>query len=129
MSKRKKKIPNIEVVDLFCGIGGLSFGMKSKGFQIKAGYDLDGSCKYAYEVNNSAVFHYQDIKSVNAEDINANYPKAKSFFSIISEFATYVLNPELFVHKLFEVGTPFMKNNAFKKSFTHFITNMNKNLL
>ena len=73
MSKRKKKIPNIEVVDLFCGIGGLSFGMKSKGFQIKAGYDLDGSCKYAYEVNNSAVFHYQDIKSVNAEDINANY--------------------------------------------------------
>lgn len=73
MSKRKKKTPNIEVVDLFCGIGGLSFGMKSKGFQIKAGYDLDGSCKYAYEVNNSAVFHYQDIKSVNAEDINANY--------------------------------------------------------
>ncbi len=73
MGRRQQHIPNIEVVDLFCGIGGLSFGMKSKGFQIKAGYDLDGSCKYAYEVNNSAVFHYQDIKSVTAEDINANY--------------------------------------------------------
>lgn len=73
MSTSQQHIPNIEVVDLFCGIGGLSFGMKSKGFQIKAGYDLDGSCKYAYEVNNSAAFHYQDIKSVKAEDINANY--------------------------------------------------------
>ena len=66
---------------------------------------------------------YRDLlQSLVTEYINANYPKAKSFFSIISEFATYVLNPELFVHKLFEVGTPFMKNNAFKKSFTHFIT-------
>lgn len=73
MSTRQQHIPNIEVVDLFCGIGGLSFGMKSKGFKIKAGYDIDGSCKYAYEINNSAVFHYKDIKSVNAEDINANY--------------------------------------------------------
>lgn len=73
MSQRKEHIPNIEVVDLFCGIGGLSFGMKRKGLQIKAGYDLDGSCKYAYEVNNSATFYYQDIKSVNADEINANY--------------------------------------------------------
>ena len=33
---------NIEVVDLFCGIGGLSYGLKSKGFKVLAGYDLDG---------------------------------------------------------------------------------------
>lgn len=73
MSTCQIHTPNIEVVDLFCGIGGLSFGMKSKGFKIKAGYDLDSSCKYAYEINNSATFHYQDIKSVSAKDINANY--------------------------------------------------------
>lgn len=73
MSSFQIHIPNIEVVDLFCGIGGLSFGMKSKGLQIKAGYDLDGSCKYAYETNNSATFHYQNIKYVSAEDINSNY--------------------------------------------------------
>lgn len=66
-------IPNIEVVDLFCGIGGLSFGMKSKGLHIKAGYDLDGSCRYAYETNNLATFYYQNVKYVSAEDINANY--------------------------------------------------------
>ena len=68
-------IPDIEVVDLFCGIGGLSYGMKCKGFKIKAGYDLDGSCKYAYEANTEAIFNYKDIKTVNADDINANYNK------------------------------------------------------
>ena len=48
----KKKSSNskkIEVVDLFCGIGGLSYGMKSEGFDIRAGYDLDWTCQYAYE--------------------------------------------------------------------------------
>lgn len=35
-----------EVVDLFCGIGGLSYGMKSIGFKILAGYDLDKTCQY-----------------------------------------------------------------------------------
>ena len=32
--KRRGRLPKIEVVDLFCGIGGLSYGMKSKGFKI-----------------------------------------------------------------------------------------------
>lgn len=73
MSQCKDHIPNIEVVDLFCGIGGLSFGMKKKGLRVKAGYDIDSSCKYAYEANNSATFYYQDIKSVNANSISANY--------------------------------------------------------
>ena len=30
-----------EVVDLFCGIGALSHGLKRAGFQIIAGYDAD----------------------------------------------------------------------------------------
>lgn len=63
----------IEVVDLFCGIGGLSYGMKSKGFVVKAGYDLDGSCQYAYEENTGAVFKYRDIKTVSAKEVNADY--------------------------------------------------------
>ncbi len=66
---------NIEVVDLFCGIGGLSFGLKSKGLKILAGYDLDYTCQYAYETNNEAKFIYRDIKTVTAEEINAWYSK------------------------------------------------------
>lgn len=73
MGEQLNILPNIEVVDLFCGIGGLSYGMKCKGFKIKAGYDLDGSCKYAYEANTEATFNYRDIKTVSSGDINANF--------------------------------------------------------
>lgn len=59
---KNESLPSIEVIDLFCGIGGLSFGMKSKGFNILAGYDIDATCRYAYETNNNAKFIYKDIK-------------------------------------------------------------------
>ena len=38
----KKK--EIKVVDLFCGIGGLSNGFYQEGFNVIAGYDTDMSC-------------------------------------------------------------------------------------
>jgi DNA (cytosine-5)-methyltransferase 1 len=73
--KRRGKLPLIEVVDLFCGIGGLSYGMKSKGFKIKAGFDLDWTCLYAYETNNEAKFIFKDIRTVLKEDIMPLYSK------------------------------------------------------
>ncbi|MBF0945665.1 MAG: DNA cytosine methyltransferase, partial [Alloprevotella sp.] len=73
--KRRGKLPPIEVVDLFCGIGGLSYGMKSKGLKIKAGFDLDWTCLYAYEVNNEATFISKDIRTVQKEDIIPFYSK------------------------------------------------------
>lgn len=66
---------NIEVVDLFCGIGGLSYGMKSCGFNILAGFDLDWTCQYAYETNNNAKFFYRDIRTVTKDDILPLYHK------------------------------------------------------
>lgn len=60
----------IGVIDLFCGIGGLSHGMYKKGFDIIAGFDIDNTCKYAYEKNNKSKFFNQDIKSVTKEQIN-----------------------------------------------------------
>lgn len=66
MSINKK----IGVIDLFCGIGGLSYGMFKKGFDIIAGFDIDDTCKYAYEQNNKSKFYNQDIKTVTKEQIN-----------------------------------------------------------
>lgn len=51
-----------EVVDLFCGIGGLSYGLKSQGFVIKGGFDLDATCKYAFEHNIGAPFSIKTLK-------------------------------------------------------------------
>ena len=73
--KRRGRLPRIEVVDLFCGIGGLSYGMKSMGFHILSGYDLDSTCQYAYEINNGAKFNCQDIKTLTKEDILPLYHK------------------------------------------------------
>ena len=67
--KRRGRLPSIEVVDLFCGIGGLSYGMKSKGLKILEGFDLDATCKYAYEINNEAKFQYKDIRNVTQKEI------------------------------------------------------------
>ncbi len=75
---KKKNIKNelhtpVEVIDLFCGIGGLSFGMKSKGFKILAGYDIDATCQYAFETNNEAKFIHKDIKKVSPDEIRTIY--------------------------------------------------------
>lgn len=73
--KRRGRLPKIEVVDLFCGIGGLSYGMKSKGFIILEGFDLDATCEYAYKTNNDAKFVYKDIRKVTKDDIVPLYSK------------------------------------------------------
>ncbi len=49
--------------------------MRSKGFKILAGFDLDRTCKYAYETNNEAKFIFKDIRSVHKEDIISFYSK------------------------------------------------------
>lgn len=64
---------SIKVVDLFCGIGGLSNGFFQEGFDVVAGYDNDKSCKFAYEVNNHAKFHLADITKVTGKEINQQF--------------------------------------------------------
>lgn len=62
-----------EVVDLFCGVGALSHGLKLSGFKIVAGYDVDSRCKHAYENNNDAKFLTRDVGKLTAEEIKAHY--------------------------------------------------------
>lgn len=73
--KRSGRLPRIEVIDLFCGIGGLSYGMKTAGLHILAGFDLDHICQYAYETNTGGKFTYKDIRCVTKEDIEPLYSK------------------------------------------------------
>lgn len=59
----------IGVVDLFCGIGGLSHGMYQMGFDILGGFDIDKSCKYAFERNNKSEFYCQDVTAITGDHI------------------------------------------------------------
>lgn len=60
-------------IDLFCGIGGLSYGLKKAGIAVLAGVDLDPSCEYTYEQNVQAEFVLMDISKVQGEEINEEY--------------------------------------------------------
>ncbi|MBI5635691.1 DNA (cytosine-5-)-methyltransferase, partial [Candidatus Micrarchaeota archaeon] len=65
------------VVDLFCGVGGLTHGFVVEGFEVLAGLDVDESCRYAYEQNNSAKFIRKDIKRVSGTYLSTLYQKDK----------------------------------------------------
>lgn len=60
----------VKVIDLFCGVGGLTHGLKNTGLNVVAGIDLDESCKYPYEVNNKSTFYCQDISKLKGQDLN-----------------------------------------------------------
>jgi DNA (cytosine-5)-methyltransferase 1 len=74
---------NIAVVDLFCGIGGLSYGFKSEGFDVLAGIDSDISCKYAYETNIEADFLATDIEGVTGKQVSAIFARRRSSYRVL----------------------------------------------
>lgn len=69
---------NFAVIDLFCGVGGLTHGLVKEGFNVLKGIDFDNTCKYAYQANNKgAEFLHKDLKNMPASEIDALYPKGK----------------------------------------------------
>lgn len=60
---------SIKVIDLFCGIGGLSHWLTKAGLKVTAGFDIDGTCKFGYEHNNNAKFYQQDIKTLESKKL------------------------------------------------------------
>lgn len=79
-SRNKKQPKPIRVVDLFCGVGGLTHGLVKEGLAVVAGIDNDGTCAFAYQHNNnSAEFIEKDILQVTAAEINKLFgPPKKS---------------------------------------------------
>lgn len=57
------------VVDLFCGVGGLTCGLEKAGLDVVAGFDLDASCQYSYQNNNNALFINKNIEQVTGREI------------------------------------------------------------
>lgn len=72
--KQETNVLKPVAVDLFCGIGGLTHGLIKSGVAVAAGIDMDYSCKYAYERNNSAIFLHKNIKDLESHDLSKLFP-------------------------------------------------------
>lgn len=87
---------SITAVDLFCGIGGLSYGFQKAGIEVKAGIDFDATCQYAFESNCGTKFINKDIKEVKSKDIASFYDKNDIKVLVgcapCQPFSTYTLN-------------------------------------
>ncbi len=68
-------IPKISVIDLFCGIGGLSYGLYRSGLKVNIGLDIDQSCKYIFETNCNATFICKDIAELTGKEIRYAFPE------------------------------------------------------
>lgn len=60
-----------EVVDLFCGAGGLSHGFFREGFRVLAGYDLDPGCRFPFEHNNNGKFIEANVARLTPSEVSS----------------------------------------------------------
>lgn len=65
----------IEAIDLFCGVGGLTYGLQQANIKVLAGLDNDKSCEYSYRKNNNVNFVCEDISKYNFKPMKKLYSK------------------------------------------------------
>lgn len=64
------------ILDLFCGAGGLSYGFHLAGFKIKGGVDFDDYARETHALNFKDGYHdWSDITKVTDEEIKERYLK------------------------------------------------------
>ena len=79
--QEKNSSLSISAVDLFCGVGGLTYGLQQAGINVVAGLDVDETCKYAFEENNpfpeknKAKFITKDIRKFTSAELSELYPE------------------------------------------------------
>jgi len=81
------------VVDLFCGAGGLTHGLRKERFRVCAGVDVDDQCRYPFEQNNDASFVKRDVIDLTAAELDALFvpdvPKILVGCAPCQPFSTY----------------------------------------
>ena len=65
-----------KVIDLFCGAGGLTYGLEQAGLSVVEGVDLDERCRYPYEANTEARFVAKDVRHYGAEELRSAWDGA-----------------------------------------------------
>ncbi len=55
----------IYAVDLFCGVGGLTYGLEKSGISVRLGVDINSDCCHPIETNTHAKFLKADVASLS----------------------------------------------------------------
>jgi DNA (cytosine-5)-methyltransferase 1 len=66
---RRSVASSVAAVDLFCGVGGLTYGLLSAGIDVRLGVDVDPSCEFPFVENNGAAFSRKSVKDVGAKEV------------------------------------------------------------
>lgn len=86
-------VPRIRAVDLFCGAGGLTYGLEAAGIDVRMGVDIDSECQFPYNANNKAKFNLKSVQRLTGDEVRAALWGAK--FKLIAgcapcqPFSTY----------------------------------------
>src|ERR1700693_5959251 len=60
----------IVAIDLFCGCGGVTYGLRRAGVQVAVGVDINPDCRLTYKLNNpGAKFIASDLRKVSGRDL------------------------------------------------------------
>ena len=63
------------VVDVFCGVGGLTHGFVLEGFDVVIGIDSDPACRFPYEQNNNVPFLNAKVEELTDKDKDTLFPE------------------------------------------------------
>jgi len=77
---------DIRAVDLFCGAGGLTYGLQQAGVDVRAGFDIEPDCRYPYTENNEdAEFVLGDLaEEVSVSEIEQYLERGDSEYTLIA---------------------------------------------
>lgn len=59
----------ISAIDLFCGVGGLTYGLEASGINVRLGVDIDPACEHPIRRNTNARFLEMDVSSLDSKPL------------------------------------------------------------
>jgi len=79
----------IVALDLFCGCGGVTYGLARAGIKVALGIDIDERCRFTFRLNNPGTnFLVADIRDVSAQTLLKHVPHlTESDFLLIAACA------------------------------------------
>lgn len=72
----------VQAIDLFCGAGGLSYGLQQAGVQIAAGLDFDAKCEFPFTHNIGGEFLGRDLADTTSSELGVFFKDPK--YSLIA---------------------------------------------